>query len=341
MSESPIQIPERGKPIMASWGADVANLLNACASDLDAMRSQGAPPSSSRENDRQPHPFEVRGVTGSGGSESPFVIHLPPGSLTIDGEAVSINGATSLEDGRYSIDQEAISNVSTEPHTLYLVVHNEDEDGESADGAPASDDGSSDDGSGYIADLTDNPDGIDGDVLAKLPVADIFTMTCGDMTCGCVSAQHLTCAVALSSRGAEPDGVSIDSNGGGENWGDPGTKLEIAHFHDFERDSGKGLSKRLKADTSTGDLSPTESDDEIMFVCRKHDGSILYVPLGGDGEDPEDEDDARDDDCAHPGGGIGVDAPQDDAWPGNDHDDGGVPAEGPGSDDPWTDCCGD
>ena len=116
---------------------------------------------------------------------------------------------------------------------------------------------------------------------------------------GYVEKQFVVGSVVLVEREAEADEKSVDRNGGedGEN------KLQIAHFNDTERDSGKGLEKRLKVDTKTGEVTAEDSEG-LMLVGRK-DGKVIYIPLTGDGEDPEEEpeEEKPTDPCDHDKGG--------------------------------------
>ena len=95
--------------------------------------------------------------------------------------------------------------------------------------------------------------------------------------------------------GQEPDDFSIDKNGGEDE-----NKLQIAHFNDDEKDSGKGLATRLKADTETGAI--TSDDNELMLLARKN-GELIYVPLSGNGQDPPSDDPSAPDPCDHDSGG--------------------------------------
>ena len=138
-----------------------------------------------------------------------------------------------------------------------------------------------------------------------------------------------TCPAAYD---IETDGDSVDANGG-ENGGE----LQIAHFNDDERDSGKGLASRL----SVKDGSIVAEDDGLMLVARK-DGKVIYIPMSGEGEDPDasGEGDSSDP-CDHPGdkgnaGGVAADADDEHSAGGvAGGGDGGVGAEGgthPGDD---------
>lgn len=114
-----------------------------------------------------------------------------------------------------------------------------------------------------------------------------------------IEKQFVVDSVVLVEREAEADEKSVDRNGGedGEN------KLQIAHFNDTERDSGKGLEKRLKVDTKTGEVTAEDSEG-LMLVGRK-DGKVIYIPLTGDGEDPDEEpeEEKPTDPCDHDKGG--------------------------------------
>lgn len=133
-------------------------------------------------------------------------------------------------------------------------------------------------------------------------------------------------AVVLGGGGSfSPDERSIDENGGK----DKEHKVQIAHFNDREKDSGKGLEKRLVADPETGEITAQDSEG-LMLLARK-DGQIIYIPLSGDGEDPEPPEPDPERGCDdHPGGGEAVvpaEDEKDNPHGGGYGGGGGVPAE--------------
>lgn len=105
----------------------------------------------------------------------------------------------------------------------------------------------------------------------------------------------------IINKPIEPDDFSIDLNGGEEGE----HKLQIAHFNDDENDSGKGLANRLKVDLVTGEVTGEEKSG-LMLLARK-DGKIIYVPLTGDGEDPDapNEEQKPKDPCEHDPSAMG------------------------------------
>lgn len=98
----------------------------------------------------------------------------------------------------------------------------------------------------------------------------------------------------------KPDERSIDLNGGE----DGEKKLQLAHFNDDKNDSGKGLANRLKVDLETGEVTSDE-DSDLMLVARLN-GKVVYLPMKGNGSDPEEEpreETEAKDPCAHDKGG--------------------------------------
>ena len=136
---------------------------------------------------------------------------------------------------------------------------------------------------------------------------------------GIVSVRQCIDSAIVFVDGATADGDSIDANGGEDE-----NALQLAHFADSERDSGKGLASRL----SVKDGEITAEDDGLMLVARK-DGKLIYIPMSGDGEDPDASDEGdHSDPCDHPGdkgkaGGVAAD--EDD-----EHSAGGVAGGGDG-----------
>lgn len=92
MEIQPIDRPQRGQPMLASWGAAVADGVNTCAAELADLRGPGAVKSL-----REPKgvakdglfPFLVRFVPDpeGDGTEGVLIIYIPPGSLTVNGTA--------------------------------------------------------------------------------------------------------------------------------------------------------------------------------------------------------------------------------------------------------------
>lgn len=126
----------------------------------------------------------------------------------------------------------------------------------------------------------------------------------------------------INITATEPDNVSIEKISEPEAGSDPSGaegKLQIAHFNDTEKDSGKGLANRLRANTETGEI--TSDTSNLMLVARRN-GEVVYIPLSGNGTDPDDESPGSGgkDPCEHPGGGGGA-SPDDD---GGGHGGGGM-----------------
>lgn len=249
------------------------------------------------------HPFELSGLSENGSAV--FSVYLPPECVMSGDRALAVEGVEE-SDGRTLLAQEVVEGLTDEPRTLYLVVYKPDEPEEGED----------DEGHDLVAELTLADEEPDGEIVSVYPVADLAVQTVGGKSYGCVSEQRLSSAVSVGSLAADPDEASVDENGG-----EDGGLLQIAHFNDDERDSGKGLANRLKADTETGSLSCV-GDEDVMLVCRSSDGKILYMPLEGDGEDPAPEED----ECKDPSGDEGVPAEGVDASAESDMHGAGVPS---------------
>ena len=86
MKQEPVQIPAKGEPIRASWGASVANGINSCAAELAALRRPGRV-ESLRENPPDTpsalFPFLVRFVADpeGDGTQGTYICYIPEGSL--------------------------------------------------------------------------------------------------------------------------------------------------------------------------------------------------------------------------------------------------------------------
>lgn len=299
----PIEIPVKGRPMTATWGASVAKRLNAIGSVgsarmllFDGNTGTGFEPLPENLRARVRHrPFEV---AGSGGDDYKFAIYVPANVVAIGEDIVVPDGITAIPDtdGWYKLDDE--SEVSEYGSTLYLVAH----DDRSAT---------------FTFDLEDKNE---PKILAILPIAELKTQQVGQKTFGVVYRQ-LAChpfAVSLGG-GANPDDASIDIDKDG--------KTEFFHFKDDEQDSGKGLAQRLKADPETGEITSDDSSG-AMLVARK-EGKVIYIPLSGDGEDPEDPETPGGEQCDHDktGGKEGGVAPSKEPEPGSGPA-GGVPAGG-------------
>lgn len=229
-------------------------------------------------------PFSVKYYTVEGG-DGGWALYLPGELLTIGSTSVNLksqlNEVTSLGDGWF-----ALPFLPAAGGTIYLNVT------KSA-------------GSGQISAAFDSAAAESSDDTAVVAAVQIAVASRADS--GAVTVRQAVTS-ALFLQDTDGDSVDLDSSGA----------IRLAHFDDTDRDSSKGLTSRLKANASSGELEPI-GDDDIMFVARKK-GQLIYVPLSGDGDDPQTEDDeAERTPCAHPGD--------------NDNDGGVSPFDdGPGSD---------
>ena len=304
-----IETPYKGLKLRASWAAAVAARLNSPgvtgASRLLMRDGSGVGFEPLPENLRariRHRPFEV---AGSGGDDYKFAIFVPDNVVAIGEEIVTPDGITAIPDtdGWYMLDDE--SDVSEDGSTLYLVAY---------------DDGSAT----FTFDLEEAAGESEEDpkILAILPIAELKTQSVGQKTFGVVYRQ-LAChpfAVSLGG-GANPDDASIDIDKDG--------KTEFYHFKDNQQDSGKGLAQRLKADPETGEITSLDSSG-AMLVARK-EGKVIYIPLDGEGEDPETPQTPGGEQCDHDktGGKEGGVAPTKEKEPGGSAPaGGGVPAGG-------------
>ncbi len=307
----PIEIPVKGRPMTATWGASVAKRLNAIGSVgsarmllFDGDTGTGFEPLPENLRARVRHrPFEV---AGSGGDDYKFAIYVPANVVAIGEDIVVPDGITAIPDtdGWYKLDDE--SEVSEYGSTLYLVAY----DDRSAT---------------FTFDLEEAAGGEseeDPEILAILPIAELKTQSVGQKTFGVVYRQLACHPFAVSLGGtANPDGASIDIDKDG--------KIEFFHFKDNQQDSGKGLAQRLKADPETGAITSDDSTG-AMLVARK-DGKVIYIPLDGEGEDPETPQTPGGEQCDHDktGGKEGGVAPTKEKEPGGSAPaGGGVPAGG-------------
>lgn len=301
--------PVRGEDILP-WAKSVTDICR-------RVGSVGSPRSLTRDGSGgsgfEPLPENIRArirhrpfeVAGSGGEDYKFAIYVPDNVVAIGEEIVTPDGITAIPDtdGWYMLDDE--SDVSEDGSTLYLVAY---------------DDGSAT----FTFDLEEaaGESEEDPEILAILPIAELKTQSVGQKTFGVVYRQ-LAChpfAVSLGG-GANPDDASIDIDKDG--------KTEFYHFKDNQQDSGKGLAQRLKADPETGEITSLDSSG-AMLVARK-EGKVIYIPLDGEGEDPETPQTPGGEQCDHDktGGKEGGVAPTKEKEPGGSAPaGGGVPAGG-------------
>lgn len=259
------------------------------------------------------HPFTVQWAASAGESGA-WLIWLPVAEelLTVDGERVDPSADLEPAGGDYPEGWFRLSGVESSGGQVWLNVSRADE-GESEEDAIA----------------VEFADEADDDAAFAVLIAETSVSSSG-----AVSVKQLVCSSLVLSRGANVDNVSVDKNGG-----ESGGKLEIAHFKDGEKDSGTGLDSLLRADPETGEIS-AEGADGIMLVARR-DGEVVYIPIGGGGEDP-DTPGGKGGCDDHPGGGDAVDPNAGGGGGGAVHvvDDGGVvPVGGGFPDGGRTSCC--
>ena len=279
--------PQRGDLPRASWAQAVTEAVNsmlpfAVPGRLVSSGFGGSGSIPAPENKRQhqsqavPLPFTVKWAAELNDGDGAWIIWLASGDLLTVGDE-SLNVAESLEavegyaDGWY-----LLSALDENGGELRLVV-SKDEDGEVS--------------ASFEVTSDDSPDGqaVLGQVTIAVASSDHSVQQC------------VTSAVVMPS--VLTDGDSIDANGGEDE-----NALQLAHFADSERDSGKGLASRL----SVKDGEITAEDDGLMLVARK-DGKLIYIPMSGDGEDPDASDEGdHSDPCDHPGdkgkaGGVAAD----------------------------------
>ena len=329
----PIQSPIKGQPMRASWGAAVSSAVNS----LLPMGSDGllarqgvagtgfaAQPANLRDRRATAplHPWKVFAVGKSATVDHCFEIYVPDEVLHIGEHEFAIEGLTQVEakENHYTLDcEDEISGSAV----IYLAVVQDE--GSSAGSSPSDDNGQQNWKARIISTLESIEDA--KEILAILPIAKLSIDDSGEYSVGKVVAQYAHSSITLTESGADPDKVSIDKNGGE----DDENKLQIAHFNDTEKDSGKGLDRRLKADPETGVITAQDSEG-LMLVARK-DGQVIYVPLSGSGKDPEPPEPGPGKGCDdHPGGGDAVDVTKEkkDDTHGGGYGGDGVPADSEG-----------
>lgn len=230
-------------------------------------------------------PFTVQWAQSAVGGDGSWIIWLPGADLvvtkdeTIDPTSELSDVGGDYPDGWYVLDDSMLSGANG--GTLYLILDFGEEPSAT-----------------FGAEAADEYDG-----KFSIPICEAFV----DSGTGERKVRQFVTSAIVLAGGEEPDEVSVDGSGG-----DSEDKLQIAHFNDAEKDSGKGLANRLKADTKTGEIS--SDDKDVMLIARKN-GEVIYIPLSGNGEDPpSDVPSASGDPCDHdPGGGsVGGVMPDDD-----------------------------
>lgn len=278
-----VSVPKVGDSLHASWGASVARSVNRL-SDLHTAAERPLENRRDKKPRNSERPWALSSVKDENKNEH-VVIYLPDASLVFDGEIVSvedIDGITPVE-GNEKHYQLEIADGSGD-HLVVLQANK----------------GEGEDDVGFSIALTIPDEEPGEDLLASVPIGRIVSGDDKDGYKTVGSIEQLAVGTIVLERGSdEPDEKSVDRNGGedGEN------KLQIAHFNDTDRDSGKGLEKRLKVDTKTGEVTAEDSEG-LMLVGRK-DGKVIYIPLTGDGEDPDEEpeEEKPTDPCDHDKGG--------------------------------------
>ena len=243
------------------------------------------------------YPWKVFAVGKSEDVDHFFEIYIPDGSIVIGAKDIEVVGISETEKPkRFTF---ACETDVGERSTLHLVVYRDKEDE------------SDKDEKNYKSVLAVNIEEYENDesVRAIIPIAELAVVKGDEYDKGKVVSQIEKEAIRIEDLEVPTDNVSIDAAGTKEGETATGRKtgtLQLAHFNDSERDSGYGLAQRLRADPKTGEIS-AQDGEEIMLVARLN-GSICYIPLEGDGEDPE----GWKDPCDHDkdggeGGGVSVD----------------------------------
>lgn len=276
----------------ASWAAAVAERVNAlCAMApagmlaRDGAGGMGAQPLPANLRERakgsaKPLPWLCKAAADDQG-EPYFTMYLPAGSLVCDLSPVSaaeIDGLSPEDDAEdwYRIDADIATGTDA---TLSLVVKREEEDGDEPTLSFS-----------IEASASEGEEDDEGEELGRVAFA-VVGVDAGDGNApdrGVVRRQ-LESGVMLVDTAK----VSVDVRSVGQTKG----VLQVAHFHDDEKDSTLGIAKRLKADPETGEIS-AEDDSGLMLLARKDD-QLIYVPLDGSGEDPEPPEDEGRDPCDH------------------------------------------
>lgn len=320
-----IQLPVKGSPMRTQWGIDVTSAVNrfSVTSGRGLLARDGAGGmgyASMMPNMREKrkatsktvdHPFQVRRIIEEAEVEGDeptvrYTVFLPADCVRVNNTALDITADLESVEGTpgwYYLDGLAatggVVSLSVEQAqdgditgSLEVTGLAAEDDGGVDPNAPAEDDSSA-------------------ETLLDVTVAEITEEAI---------LQSLMSAVILEIPVA--DNVSIDRNGGDE--GDDGSILQIAHFNDSEKNSGRGLAvylaPLLMADPESGVIttSGTSStggagggadagdDSEAPMLLARHNGQIIYIPLSAKNEEeppPEEEDGCCE---PHPEGGDAV-----------------------------------
>ena len=235
------------------------------------------------------------------------VLYTPDGAMDVTPEECTLATPDGYPDGWYTLSSLGVDAKGADAVYLnvYSVAESEEDESETET--------ESEEKSPHVTWTTE--EGEDEKGLTRVSVQ-LAAMSHNDTTGEDHVTQFVNGAIILGSGGGGSvtiDEKSIDRND--EN------AVELAHFADAEKDSGKGLIERMTVNPETGEI--TSNDSELMLVARRH-GEIIYIPMSGDGEDPESDDD-EEKQCDHPqGGNEGVSA-------GDDNDDDGSGSSGGGT----------
>lgn len=266
-------------------------------------------------------PYTVQWAQSLDNGDGAWIIWLPVDSL-LDMSGRRLNVAQDLEaaGGGYVAGWYKLTSAMIDPSsggTLYLNVKRTKTEGseEEITAVFSAEDGYDEDQSSAPGETSG-----EGEESAVVASITICKATVSDTGASRSVKQFVSSVIMIGSgSAADPDNASLDTDDTG--------KYELYHFKDAEQDSGKGLAKRLKADPETGEIT---SDDNtgVMLVARKN-GKVIYIPLSGDGEDPEDPVTPGGEQCDHDktGGKEGGVAPSKESEPGGGPS-GGVPAGG-------------
>lgn len=268
-------------------------------------------------------PYTVQWAQSLNNGDGAWIIWLPVDSL-LDMSGRRLDVAQDLEAagggyvaGWYKLTSAMID--SSSGGTLYLNVKRTKTEGSEEEEITA--EFSAEDGYNENQPYADAPretsgEGEESAVVASITICQAMVSDTGASR----SIKQFVSSVIVIGSGsaADPDNASLDTDNKG--------KYELYHFKDTEQDSGKGLAKRLKANPETGEIT---SDDNtgVMLVARKN-GKVIYIPLSGDGEDPDEPQTSGGEQCDHDktGGKEGGVSPSKEREPGEPS--GGVPAGG-------------
>lgn len=323
-----IQPPVKGAPLRAQWGVDITAAVNNSGvfsgKGLLVRSGYGGngyeiPLPNRRETKQQvskiDHPFQVRRIIKpskdkNAKPEIKYAIFLPVDSLRVNNQEIDI--VSNLEIVEDTSQWYYIADEIENECAIKLQIKRSD------DGTIS--------GSLVLTAATDNQPGEDiTDTLLNTTIAKISPLS---ITQSVMSAIVLDIPIV--------DDVSIGRNS--EN-----AALQISHFNDNEKDSGRGLAtylaSLLHADIETGEISAGGKtsglggeDSSSPMLLARHNGQIIYIPLSaGDSEEPPAPE--KDNGCCqpHPEGGDAVNPAED---PNNTqgaagYDVGVIPGRGP------------